>query len=99
LCRYIASGGDDGASLLWDITTGKQVAALQSAASSTAADATVDAMAFSADSTAVAVGSRDCTVKVCKLNHAQYYLSAIIVILHTLVNCGMQCCSGCDERE
>jgi WD40 repeat protein len=67
--RYIASGGDDGAAILWDITTGKQIAALQSAtaSSTTAADTTVDAVAFSADSAAVAVGSRDCTVKVCKL--------------------------------
>jgi WD40 repeat protein len=85
--RYIASGGDDGAAILWDIRTGKQIAALQSAtaSSTTAADSTIDAVAFSADSTAVAIGSRDCTVKVCTLQQAEiatYYRISPSTCLH-----------------
>jgi WD40 repeat protein len=106
--RYIASGGDDGAAIVWDITTGKQIAALQSAtaSSTTAADTTIDAVAFSADSAAVAIGSRDCTVKVCKpqqagiVSYEQHQLlymcyTQVIIELQLTACCGC-CCSLCE---
>jgi WD40 repeat protein len=60
--RYVASGGQDGMVKLWEISTGREAAALKGHVAS------VSALAFSPDGKKIATGSYDKTVAVWKVH-------------------------------